>query len=117
MDLAVIDLIAIIVTLAGLVTSTSVLYAKFVKPIKNIARQVEKNSESIKAIEDKLAKMNTDKATDENFTLEVRAVLFQSLLAIHEGLEQLGCNHGVTDNKKKLVKFMSSQVGGKKKPE
>ena len=114
MNLTVLDLVAIIMTLAGLVSAFSLLYAKFIKPIKKVVKQVETNAENIKALEEKISNIKTDRNDDDTFNLEVRAILFESLVSIHEGLEQLGCNHGVTDNKKKLIKFMSGQIGAKK---
>jgi len=113
--LAVVDLIAIIMTTAGLASAFSLLYAKFIKPIKKVVKQVEDNAQSIKNLEDKISKIKTDRVDDDSFNTEIRAVLFESLIAILDGLEQQGCNHGVTEQKKKLIKFMSQQLGSKKK--
>jgi len=134
MDLAVLDLIAIIMTIAGMVTALSVLYTKFIKPIKKVVKQVEDNTKAIKDLEDnkvvkqvetntqdiknledKISKIKTDRVQDDIFNTEVRAVLFESLIAILDGLEQGGANHTVTEQKKKLIKFMSQQLGSKKK--
>jgi hypothetical protein len=102
-------------TLAGTVSAFSLLYAKFIKPIKKVVKQVETNTESIKALDDKIAGLKSDRADDNDFSLEVRGLLFESLIAILDGLEQTGANHTVTEQKKKLIKFMSGQVGAKKK--
>ena len=115
MDLAVVDLIAIITVAAGTVSAFSVLYAKFIRPIKKVVKQVETNAENIKKLEEKIDNIKTDTTVENEFSLEVRGILLESLLSIHDGLEQLGCNHSVTDNKKRLVKFMSSQVAAKRK--
>ena len=107
MSLAVVDLIAIIMTVAGLVTSLSVLYAKFIKPIKKTVRQVEdnaknikllekENAKNIKILEDRIVALRAERADDNAFTVEVRSILLTSLIAILEGLEQQGCNSSVT---------------------
>jgi len=113
MTLAIVDLIAIIMTVAGLVSAFSLLYAKFIVPVKKVVKQVEKNTENIKALEDKIANIKTDRADDNAFTAEVRAILLESLVAIMDGLEQNGANHMVTEQKNKLIKFMSKKVGSK----
>ena len=114
MELTIMDLVAVIMTAAGLASAFSLLYAKFIRPIKKVVKQVETNAENIKSLDEKISNLKTDRHDDDIFNLEVRAILFESLVSIHEGLEQLGCNHGVTDNKKKLIKFMSAQIGAKK---
>ena len=110
------------------------LYAKFIKPVKKVLKQVETNTDAIKKLEeikvvkqvedntigikileDKISKIKTDRYEDDTFNAEVRAVLFESLIAILDGLEQTGANHIVTEQKKKIIKFMSIQIGTKKK--
>ena len=115
MQLTIGDLIAIIIMIAGLVSAFSLLYAKFVKPIKKVVKQVETNAENVKSLEDKISRIKTDRVDDDSFNAEIRAVLFESLIAILDGLEQGGANHTVTEQKKKLIKFMSQQLGSKKK--
>jgi len=115
MNFTVMDLVAIIMTAAGLASAFSLLYAKFIKPIKKVVKQVEDNAQGIKDLEDKISRIKDDRAEDEIFSIEVRAILFEALIAILDGLEQGGANHAVTDMKKKLIKFMSQQVGSKKK--
>jgi len=114
MTLAIVDLIAILMTIAGLATSLSVLYAKFIKPIKKVIRQVEDNTKNIKTVEEKIALLRAERADDNAFTVEVRGILLESLVAILEGLEQQGCNSSVTEQRKKLITFMSGQVGAKR---
>ena len=113
MTLAIVDLVAILMTIAGLVTSLSVLYAKFIKPIKKVVRQVEDNAKSIKSLEEKIANEKTERVTDNEFSGEVRAILLESLIAIMDGLEQNGANHLVTEQKNKVIKFMSRKIGSK----
>jgi len=114
MTLAIVDLVAIIMMLAGTVSAFSLLYAKFIKPIKKVVKQVEDNTENIKKLEDKLAGVKADRVDEDIYSIEVRAVLFESLIAILDGLEQGGANHTVTEQKKKLIQFMSKQIGAKK---
>ena len=114
MDLALLDLIAIIMTFAGMVSAFSLLYTKFIKPIKKVVKQVEQNTENIKKLEDKIASVRADRADDNAFSVEVRGILLESLIAILEGLEQQGCNSSVTEQRKRLITFMSGQVGAKR---
>ena len=113
--MTILDLVAIIMTAAGLASAFSLLYAKFIKPIKKVVKQVGDNAQGVKDLEEKIARIKTDRAEDDTFGAEVRAVLFESLIAILDGLEQGGANHTVTEQKKKLIKFMSRQIGSKKK--
>jgi hypothetical protein len=113
MNLAIVDLIAIIMTLAGTASAFSLLYAKFIAPIKKVVKQVERNTENLKALEDKLTNLKLDRADENAFTTEVRAMLLESLVAIMDGLEQNGANHLVTEQKNKLIKFMSQNIGSK----
>jgi len=113
--MTVADLIAIIIAFAGLVSAFSLLYAKFIKPVKNVIKQVDDNAAGIKSLEEKISRIKAERTDDDTFSVEVRAILFESLIAILDGLEQGGANHAVTDMKKKLIKFMSLQVGSKKK--
>jgi len=113
MNLAIVDLIAIIMTLAGTASALSLLYAKFIRPIKKVVKQVEDNAQGLKHLEEKISRVKADRLDDDTFSTEVRAILFESLIAILEGLEQQGCNHGVSDMKRKLIKFMSLQIGSK----
>ena len=134
MTLAIIDMIAIIMVAAGTISAFSVLYAKFIKPVKKVLKQVEDNAEAIKKLEEnkvlkqveenaenakrleaQLDKMKAEKIEEHEFSLEVRGIILESLVAILDGLEQTGANHSVTTQKAKLIKFMSSQVGGKKR--
>lgn len=98
---------------AAAVTAFSVLYIKLVKPIKKIVNQVEDNTKSIKNMDEKIVKINIDRAGDNAFDIEVRAVLIESLIAVLDGLEQIGANHAVTEQKKKLISFLSRQAGSK----
>ena len=134
MNLALIDFILILTTIAGTVSAFSVLYAKFIRPIKKVVKQVEDNTEAIKkleeskvikqieenaraikALEDKISKVKSDSADESEFSSEVRAILLESFIAVLDGLEQNGANHLVTQQKVKLIKFMSQQIGSKKK--
>ncbi|MCL2698624.1 MAG: hypothetical protein FWE74_11170 [Oscillospiraceae bacterium] len=114
MNLALIDLIAILMTIGSLVSVFSLLYAKFIKPIKKVISQVDNNTRSIKNLEEEIQRLKSDRVDDDTFTVEVRGILFESLIAILDGLEQGGANHTVAEQKKKLIKFMSQQIGAKK---
>jgi hypothetical protein len=114
MEFSVVDLLALVITAAGLVTALSVLYAKFIAPVKRVVKQVEDNKDAIKELEGKVQKVRTENADDDLYSTEVRAILFESLIAILDGLEQQGSNHIVTEQKAKLIQFMSHQLGLKK---
>ena len=113
--MAIVDLVAILIMAAGVVSAFSVLYAKFIKPIKKVVKQVEDNTENIKKLDEKIGKEKAERIADNEFSVEIRGILLESLVAILDGLEQQGCNHNVTEQKKKLITFMSGQVGGKRK--
>jgi hypothetical protein len=115
MTLAIIDLVLIITTIAGTVSAFSILYTKFIKPIKKVVKQVETNTENIKVLDEKIEKVKSERVEDNDFSVEVRAILLESLIAILDGLEQSGANHLVTEQKQKLIKFLSRQVGAKRK--
>ncbi len=114
MDFSIADLIAVIIAAAGVVTALSVIYAKFITPVKKVVKQVEDNAAAVKALEEKVQKVRTENADDDLYSMEVRAILFESLIAILDGLEQQGSNHMVTEQKAKLIQFMSHQLGLKK---
>jgi hypothetical protein len=107
MDFLIADIVAIVVTAAGVVSAFSLLFSKFIKPVKAMVKQTEENGNCIKELDGKIEKIREEKTDEETQNDGVRAVLFQSLIAILDGLEQQGCNHGVTDQKKKLIKFIS----------
>lgn len=111
--MTVTEIIAIILTASSLVTALSVLWAKVVHPIKRVVKQVEENEKHIKNLEDKIAKIKAERADEIAFDTEVRSVLLESLIAVLDGLEQVGANHAVTEQKKKLISFLSKQVSGK----
>jgi hypothetical protein len=110
MDLAVLDLIAIIMTIAGLVASLSVLYAKFIKPIKKVIKQVEENRKNIALLDEKIAHLRTLRDGDNAFSTEVRSLLLESLMAILEAHEKTGCNGNVSESKKKINEFLRKQL-------
>lgn len=111
--MSVADLVAIILSVSSLVAALSILYAKFVKPVQKVVKQVEENAKQIIWLEDKITKIKAERAEEIAFDTEVRSVLIESLIAIMDGLEQVGANHSVTEQKKKLISFMSKQVSGK----
>lgn len=111
--MTVADIIAIVLAASSIVTALSVLYAKFIKPVKAVVKQVEDNKKEIARLEEKIVKLKAERAEDNAFDVEVRAILIESLIAILDGLEQNGANHIVTEQKKKLITFLSKQVNGK----
>lgn len=106
------EIIAIILTASSLVMALSVLWAKVVHPIKRVVKQVEENEKQIKYLEDKIVKIKADRVEDNAYDVEVRSVLIEALIAVLDGLEQVGANHAVTIEKKKLISFLSKQTGG-----
>ena len=132
--MSITEIITIIVTVGGLVSALSLLYGKFIAPVKKVVKQVgdntkaikaleesklmkqvENNTLAIKALDEKITKIKAERVADDVFNIEVRAILFESLLAILEGLEKQGCNGRVSSTKASLIKFMSRKLGTKKK--
>lgn len=99
--------------IAATVTAFSVLYVKFVKPVKKVVKQVEENTKQLNNLDDKIAKVRADRAGDNEFNVEIRAIILESLIAVLDGLEQVGANHTVTIQKKKLISFLSKHTGSK----
>lgn len=105
------DIITLIIAGAGLVSALSLIYAKFITPVKKVVKQVENNEKNIAALEEKIKQLKTERNEDNAFSVEVRSVLIESLIAVLDGLEQVGANHSVSEQKKKLISFMSKQIG------
>jgi len=108
--MTVAEIITITLTVSSLVTALSILWAKFIQPVKKVMAQMEENTRQIKVLEEKIVKIKEDRAGDNAFSTEVRALLLESLIAVLDGLEQTGANHIVTEQKKRLISFMSRQV-------
>lgn len=111
--MTVTEIIAIIMTASSLVTALSLLWAKFIHPIKKVIKQVEDNTKQIQKLEGKIAQNKTEIADQNAFDTEARGILIESLVAVLDGLEQVGANHIVTEQKRKLITFLSKQVSGK----
>lgn len=107
------EIITIIIAGAGLVSALSLIYGKFITPVKKVVKQVEDNEKNIRQLEQKINEIKVEQKGDNAFSVEVRAMLLESLIAILDGLEQQGSNHIVTEQKQKLISFLTKQVSGK----
>jgi hypothetical protein len=114
MTLTLADILTLALAASSIITAFSVLWAKFVTPVKKVIKQVEENSRNVKVLEEKIENIKSERKIDGAFSVEVRSILLESIIAILDGLEQQGSNHIVTEQKKKIIKFMSGQAVSKK---
>lgn len=99
---------------AAAVTAFSVLYAKFVKPVKKHIADLENNKEEIGDIKADLKTVHKELKDQNDYETKNRAITMKSLIAILDGLEQSGCNGTVTKTKKELITYMAKNLNGKK---
>lgn len=94
-------------------TALSVIYAKFIKPVKAVVKQVDDNKKEITRLEEKITKIKADRIGDNESDGAMFGIVLESLIAVLDGLEQTGANHIVTEQKQKLIAFLAKQAGGK----
>jgi len=110
MGLTIAEVISLVITLGGLISVVSLLYTKFITPIKKVMKQVEENTRSIAQFEAKLILIREQQNDIRTYEGEVKSLLLESLMAILETMEKTGGDTSVSDAKKKIFEFLSKKV-------